>query len=65
MSLQGAQAVASVATGRNEKIEKNEKNEKHKNECAAAGTESNIARPCYGSVGSIATRFDPTMKGKA
>jgi hypothetical protein len=50
---------------------KNEKNEKHKNECAATGTESNIARPCYGSVGSttscavFATRFDPTMKGKA
>ena len=44
---------------------KNEKSEKNKNECAAAGTESNIARSCYGSVGSIATRFDPTMKGKA
>ena len=63
-------AVASVATGRNEKIEKNEKNEKHKNECAAAGTESNIARPCYGSVGCISfsvasvTQCDSTMKGK-
>ena len=49
---------------------KNEKNEKHKNECAAAGTESNIARPCYGSVGGIpfcvasVTQCDSTMKGK-
>ena len=62
-------AVASVAIGRNEKNEKNEKNDKI--ECAAAGTESNIARPCYGSVGGAvfcvasATRFGSTMQGKA
>ena len=62
-------AVASVAIGSNEKNKRNEKNDKI--ECAAAGTESNIARSCYGSVGSTtacavsATRFDPTMKGKA
>ena len=60
-----------VATGRNEKKEKNEKCKKRKIECAATGTESNIDRSCYGSVGSTtscatsATRFDPTMKGKA
>ena len=58
-----------VATGRNGKNEKNKKNEI---KCAATGTESNIDRSCYGCVGSTtsccaasATRFDPTMKGKA
>ena len=60
-----------VATGRNEKKEKNEKCKKRKIKCAATGTEQNIDRSCYGSVGSTtscaasATRFDPTMKGKA
>ena len=51
---------------------KNEKNRKNGNECAATvGTESNIARPFYGSVGGAvfcvasATRFGSTMQGKA
>ena len=64
----GAVAPGRKNPGENEKNEKNEKNE---NECAATGTESNIARPFYGSVGGAvfcvasATRFGSTMQGKA